>query len=273
MDCVYINLYSRPDRRQSIEDNFSRIRTSGWTLSRFEAVDTAWVAQADVPGQVSPAEKACFVSHRNLIREHLASDASLMVLEDDTVFGAATCGLVDRDLARIPEAAWDILYTDVCIPDIGGWPELIRLRRQYEQTRALKLLGLGKTSFAGASSYILNRRSKRLLAGLLDEVRQINTPYDLFLRSLIQQGKLRAFVAFPFLTTVSPLANQSSIQPRDGAFLDRILNGFRRSVWVERDLDQAMAELASLRNTGDGREMSVFGTLFGAMLSDELQRR
>ena len=83
MQCAYINLESRPDRRDSIERSFHRSRLDGWTLSRFEAVDAAQVGQAGIPGQATPAEKACFLSHRSLIRQHLMSDGQLMVLEDD----------------------------------------------------------------------------------------------------------------------------------------------------------------------------------------------
>ena len=273
MDCVYINLTSRPDRRQAIEDSFDRHRAAGWTLSRFEAVDTAQVAQANVQGAVSAAEKACFVSHRTLIRQHLPADGPLMVLEDDAMFGSRTCQVIETSLARIPEDAWDIVFTDIALPDVGQWPDLVRLRRQFDQTGAFKLLGLGRLHFAGSTSYVLNRRSKRLLTQVLDEATRIDAPYDIHLRSLVHQGRLKGFVLFPFVTTVSHLAEQTSIQASGGALLDAILNGFRRAMWADRDLDRAAADLAPLREACGSRETAVFGTLFEAMLSDQIPRK
>lgn len=271
MDCVYINLASRPDRRDHLENNFGKNRRPGWALSRFDAVDAAWIEAAGIRGTAKPAEKGCFVSHRRAIRQHLSSDGPLMVLEDDVLFGAKTCETIDESLAKLRESDWDIIFTDICVPSVGTWPDLVRQRRRYEQTKGMQLLGLDRLHFAGATSYILNPRSKRLLAGLLDGVTQIDTAYDLYLRFLIQQGRLRGFVLFPFVTSIADLAEQSSIQSADGASVDVILNWFRRSVWAERDLDMAAAHSAALRDGYGSPEAAVFSGLFEAMLSDRLQ--
>jgi GR25 family glycosyltransferase involved in LPS biosynthesis len=273
MDCVYINLESRPDRRHYIESNFNQNRAYGWNISRFDAVNIARVAEENIQGAATAAEKGCFASHRNLIRQHLSSDNPLMVLEDDAMFGATTCRVIDTSLANIKEADWDIIFTDICVPDVGTWPDLVRLRRQFEQMKALKLLSLARFQFAGATSYILNRRSKRLLAGLLDDVERIDAPYDLYLRSLVHQGKLRAFVIFPFVTSISELAEQSSIQAPVAASPDLILNWFRRSVWTERDLNLVAAHVLPLHQTYSSPETLLFAALFEAMLSDKIQRK
>ena len=273
MECVYINLDSRPDRRRSIESSFDRSRAGGWTLSRCDAVDAARVTDVGVPGMASPAEKGCFLSHRNVIRQHLFAEDACMVLEDDAVFGEATCQVIDQSLANLRETDWDIIFTDICVPDVGTWPDLVRLRRSFDQTKAMKLLSLARFQFAGATSYILNRRSRQLLAALMDGVRRIDTPYDLYLRSLAHEGKLKAFVIFPFVTSISDLAEQSSIQTPGEASLDQILNWFRRSMWTERDLDDAAAHVLPLRQAHGAPDGPVFGALFEAMLSDRVQRR
>jgi GR25 family glycosyltransferase involved in LPS biosynthesis len=272
MDCVYINLQSRPDRRRHIENNFDRNRADGWTLSRFDAVDIGRIKGENVPGSATASEKGCFISHKTLIREHLSSDGALMVLEDDAAFGATTCQVIDRSLANIKEDDWDIIFTDICVPDVGTWPDLVRLRRRLEQTKALQLLSLTRFPFAGATSYILNRRSKRLLSGLMDQVERIDTPYDLYLRSLVHQDRLRAFVIFPFVTSVSEMADQSSIQASGQASLDLVLNWFRRSLWTERDLNLSAAHILPLHERYSSPETLLFAALFEAMLSDKIQR-
>jgi GR25 family glycosyltransferase involved in LPS biosynthesis len=273
MECVYINLEGQRERRRSIEGNFAERRAQGWTLSRFEAVDTGFVQAQAVPGTVSAGEKACFLSHRNLIRQHLPSIGPLMVLEDDAMFGGVTCAAIGDTLSKLRETDWDILFTDICVPDVGEWPFFVRQRRLYDRTKALSLLGLAKSHFAGSTSYILNTRSKRLLAEVLSEVQRIDVPYDLYLRTLIQQGRLRAFVIFPFVTSVSKLAERSSIQPSETASLDVVLNWFRRCVWIERDLDQAAVALAQLREAYGSAESAAFASLFEAMLSDTLPKK
>jgi hypothetical protein len=107
----------------------------------------------------------------------------------------------------------------------------------------------------------------------MDQVQQIDMPYDLYLRSLAHLGKLRAFVIFPFVTSISDLAEQSSIQTPGEASLDQILNWFRRSMWAERDLDEAAARVLPMRQTYGAPDASVFGALFEAMLSDGIQHR
>lgn len=242
-------------------------------MSRFEAMDAVWIAKSNIQGAASEAEKGCFVSHRNLVRQHLLFDDPVMVLEDDAVFGAMTCQAVDMSLANIGDADWDIIFTDVCVPDVGAWPDLVRLRRDFEKTRELKLLSLAGFQFAGATSYILNRRSKRLLAGLLDEVERIDQPYDLYLRSLVHQGRLRAFVIFPFVTSISELAEQSSIQAPGERSPDLVLNWFRRVVWTERDMNAAAPHILALHQSYSSPETLVYAALFEGMLSDGIQRR
>lgn len=240
-------------------------------MSRFEAVDAAQVERSSVKGSTTAAEKACFISHRNVVRQHLSSGAPIMVLEDDAVFGQSTCQTLDRNLGNLSESGWDIIFTDICVPDVGTWPDLLRLRRSFDETKALKLLSLARFHFAGATAYILNGRSKRLLAQEMDRIEQIDQPYDLYLRSLVHQGRLRAYVTFPFVTSISEVVEQSSIQT--DASLDQILNWFRRLVWLERDLDKAGPSIRRLQESFSTPETALFAALFEGLISGNIQRR
>ena len=99
MKCVYINLDSAQARREAIEANFARHAAPGWTLRRFAALDAAHVESKPVPGKATPQERACFASHRAVIAESQADEGHLFVLEDDSLFCARTCRLVDKALA------------------------------------------------------------------------------------------------------------------------------------------------------------------------------
>ena len=87
VDCYYINLETAVERREQIEANFSAHAASGWTLTRFAATDAALAADSQVPGTLTSAEKACFLSHRALLRSLQDAVGPVMILEDDAIIG------------------------------------------------------------------------------------------------------------------------------------------------------------------------------------------
>jgi GR25 family glycosyltransferase involved in LPS biosynthesis len=95
---VFINLPAAEDRRRSIEASFDAAQTDGWSLHRFEALGPDDVA--DVPGALSPAEKACFASHRTALGQHLDGDDHVLIVEDDAVFAPQAFGVLDALLAQ-----------------------------------------------------------------------------------------------------------------------------------------------------------------------------
>jgi GR25 family glycosyltransferase involved in LPS biosynthesis len=270
MDCFYINLASRPDRRVALERNFATAGAEGWRLHRFEAVTAQAVIDAGAPGILRPQEKGCFLSHRNLIRS-IASHGPVMIAEDDVLFGRRTCPGIDAALGAVGEDQWDIVFTDVFVGAVGIWPELIKLRRAFDRTGAFQLLDAVQLQFAGSTSYILNGRSRPLLAALLEDPGPIDLPYDIYLRQLVRQFQLKAYVIFPFATSISDLASQSSIQPDQAGTLDGIANLFRRMVWMERNLSAHAAEIETLRAAYSDPESRAFGVLFEALMSERMR--
>jgi GR25 family glycosyltransferase involved in LPS biosynthesis len=270
MDCLYINLASRTDRREALERNFEAVKAPGWRLHRFEAVTAKDVVDAGAPGVLSPQEKGCFLSHRGLIRS-IASDGPVMIAEDDVLFGRGTCRGIDAALGAVGEDQWDIVFTDVFVGAVATWPELIKLRRAFDRTKAFQLLDAVQLQFAGSTGYILNARSRPLLAALLEDPGPIDLPYDIYLRQLIHRFQLKAYVTFPFVTSISDLASQSSIQPDQAGSLDGVANLFRRMVWMERDLSAHEAEIEALRAAYSDAESRAFGVLFEALMAERMR--
>lgn len=62
MDCFYINLGSAAARKLNIERNFAAYKMPGWTLTRFPALDTAYVGRQNIVGTARLTEKASFLS-------------------------------------------------------------------------------------------------------------------------------------------------------------------------------------------------------------------
>ena len=268
MDCHYINLDSAQQRRAALEASFERHRKPGWNLIRYPAIDREFVRRQKIAGGRSEAEKGCFLSHKKVIGANADDGRTILVLEDDAVFGAQTCSVVDDILQRNPGLKWDVLFTDLCTPTAATMLDLIKLRQTLAAKNEFTLMDLSKmTQFAGATAYIVNGASKRKLHGLLDAAKEIEVPYDLALRKLILDGAVKGFALFPFVTSLSQASAASQIQAAEANAGALVWNLYRRMIWAGRDLEACRAELEQVRLRLCDEEAEAFGVLFSAMAS------
>ncbi|HXA38841.1 MAG TPA: glycosyltransferase family 25 protein [Phenylobacterium sp.] len=259
--CVFINLPAAEARRRDIEASFARTAAGAWSLSRFKALGPADVAA--IPGALTPAEKACFASHRTALGEHLAGDDPVLIVEDDAVFSPQAFGVLDGLLGRGGD--WDLIFTDAALCDFNLMVHLAA-RRDGMVTRGEYLpVDLKGRSYFGATAYAVRGSSKRRVHAALAAA-ELNQPYDLFLRDLIHSGSLKAAVVFPFITSLSAEADGSQIQGDDTAVFDRTLNAYRRLMYVARDLDRCRADAQRLAAHTDEAARLV-GAVFAAVVS------
>jgi GR25 family glycosyltransferase involved in LPS biosynthesis len=119
MDCYYINLDTATERRLSLEASFEKHSRPGWTLHRFSALDQAYIEAHGIEGSRTAREKACFLSHKAVIERHANDGKSVLIVEDDTMFGLATFGIIDGFLQQNAGSEWDIIFTDLAVLDLG----------------------------------------------------------------------------------------------------------------------------------------------------------
>ncbi len=270
MKCFYINLDRATDRRQSIEASFQRAARPGWSLERIAAFDAAYVEKAAVPGRIRPAEKACFLSHKEAVRRSLAHEGPVFILEDDVIFSDKTFAVLEALLAR-PPTAWDLWFTDISVAHMGSMIELAVLKIQMDATRAVKTLNLRELPFFSSAAYLVHEGAKTKFLGIMDAVTSFDVAYDSFLNQSVADGKLEAHAIFPFLTTLSDLAGASDIQSgalRDG---NTILNLFRKLVWIDGSAAQHRETLAAITQS-TSEEARAFGTLWSAMIDKDFLR-
>ena len=164
------------------------------------------------------------------------------------------------------DSEWDVLFTDVIITRASAMAELVILRN------ALKPLGrvitldprrLPGLSFAGSTAYLVNHRSISKLAALLKPA-SFELPYDLFLKALILEGKIKAHVTFPFLTTVSEDSGVSSIQGDTKKRAALIFDTFRRMAWIRGDEFDPSRDLQIFKKDLDNRALD-YGLLWASM--------
>jgi GR25 family glycosyltransferase involved in LPS biosynthesis len=264
--CVFINLPAAEDRRQSVEASFTAAQasgqTAGWSLHRFEARGAADVAS--VPGAISPAEKACFASHRDALGQHLEGDEPVLIAEDDAVFAPQAFAVLDALLAQQPSL--DVIYGDV-VCDFNLMVHLASRRDAMAARGEYEAIDLEGRPYFAALAYVVRGSAKRRLHEALSAMAELNQPYDIALRSLCHGGQFRMAVAFPFLATVSSLADGSQIQTRGDGVFDATLNAFRRLMFAARDLEQCRADIGRLQATAEGDTAQLTGALFSVVAS------
>jgi GR25 family glycosyltransferase involved in LPS biosynthesis len=273
MDCFYINLDSASERRAGLESGFRAHARADWTLTRFPAIDADAVRRRGIRGAASDGEKACFLSHRELIGSHGDAAAPVFVLEDDARFGSGTCRVVDWFVRNNARLDWDLLFTDVVTTKLDDMAGLVKLRRQLMAEQRIVAIDLATMSFAGTTAYVVNPRAIGKLRELLDGVAEIDAAYDLHVANLVNRGVLKAYALFPFVTTVSSAAGVSQIQGARKRNADLVWQTFREMIWLERDEAVWRPELQRIREQLLDDELMDFAVLFAAPASAKFVAR
>ncbi len=119
MKCFYINL----DR--ALRERFDRIvvrcKKENWSLTRIPAVDASYVNLKKSPEKSLLLKNGCFLSHVKIFEHNVDLSEHFFIFEDDAMFGAPTCQLVDKfTQIQNKDFDWDILFTDLGIGSIGA---------------------------------------------------------------------------------------------------------------------------------------------------------
>jgi len=270
MECLYINLDGAHARRAALEANFEACKGPGWSLRRMRAVEVGDIAQHLPPGRIREVEKAVYLSHARAVEETLDAAGHALIIEDDALFGPESCERIASACAAFPEDAWDILFTDVTLVEAHAMTRFFSIRRELAKTGEEMLIPLREFAFTGATSYVVNRRFRASWLALLRAQSPLDMPIDLYMRAQVMAGNVRAFVTFPFVTTLTAEGDLSQYQPGDGAVTDTVWNAFRRFCWLHRDIDAALAPVARLGEDFTDPEARAFAKLLGAALSDRM---
>lgn len=268
MDCYYINLASETEKRAQLEKNFSEHNTLNWTLQRFEAIDRAYVRKNQISGNLSDAEKGCFLSHLQVLKQNLASDHHIFIMEDDIVFSSKTAALINR-VTNADQLDWDIIYTDICVPDIGFMMHLHKLKNECRKNDQLQIIDLKNHNFASAAAYIINKNSIKKVSALLDSLPELDIPIDIAYRNLVHSGQLKGFVAFPFLTSLSSLSENSQVQPKLHAYTEIVWHSFRKMIWIDGSAKSIKKNLEILEKGNLDEEAKALALIFSGFLASD----
>ena len=273
MEAFYINLEAATLRRQAIESSFRLAARPGWALHRFPATAVADPAYAGPrlrhvgPGRrLSMAEEGGYLSHRSVIERQAQLGAPFMVLEDDVVFASPSTSLIDGFMKSGQADDWDLIFTDVIIPDASGMLELFRLRQSMRPGQ-VRVLDLAARGFAGTSAYIVTPRGAATLAEQLNDPVQESVPFDMAVRRLVYGKMLRACVLFPFPTSVGETAQRSQIQDTAASNADLLWNTYRQMVWIGAEREHVAGVLRQIDARFVDAAARDLGVLFSALAS------
>jgi GR25 family glycosyltransferase involved in LPS biosynthesis len=176
--------------------------------TRLPAIDGAVLNRAS---GIGTGETGAFLSHARALELAQALGLPVHVLEDDALLSEHIAPVIADAIAAGLFENFDILFTDIFVNAHLGM--LKGLKAAFDRTAPplsrplrladLQVLDLARENFACMTSYIVGAKSlDRILALYRAELEKGPTkPVDLFLRDCVFEGRLRAGLLFPFITS------------------------------------------------------------------------
>ncbi|MGA2582811.1 MAG: glycosyltransferase family 25 protein [Tepidisphaeraceae bacterium] len=256
----FLNLDRAENRRQAMIQHLTEIGVVS-NYQGFAAIDGKAIAPAK-PTKLSPGELGIWLTHEKLMTANRQGDLHLHVLEDDAMLPKDAAAQFERLLAMANAVTpdWDIIFTDIYLhgTDMALFHTMMQMKEAYRLRGEMRLASLKPVLFASAASFFINRRSIEKYLSLIAGRWTEGIAIDNFIRVLVQQGLLNAYVTLPLLTTLSTRANESEIRG-DLNVSNKVMDLYRRAAFKDADLGALNAEMEELTR---GSGVSLFANIF-----------
>ena len=236
----YINLDTSVERDIKMQQQFAAYSIGG-NYKRFEAIRGGEVPQR-LETTLPVGHLGCWLSHEAVWLQGQKTDQHLHILEDDAVLSPLLVKFLGELI--LDDDSWDLLFTDVYFhppPSPVEFAQLRQWRQDFSKSNKVTLLDLKKSPFTGTTSYIVNRRSIDKLLRLTNGQWKLNRTFDVHLQDLVSQGRIKAHVTIPFLSSVSPQNVESTTGGQGPAIA--ALNAFREALYYKSNPDVVYAGL------------------------------
>ena len=246
---IYINLDRQPYRRRWIE---AELRHFGLEYERLPATDGAALPQR--PPRA--AEVGCFLSHVAALERARSWDGITHIIEDDVALSPHVAPFLDFAHSSGLFERFDLVFLDMWV-DLNAQIVLdlqrvankaaveSRSGRDYSRFAVVDLQGFRVGSSA---SYAVGPRNlERIVAEVKARIGE-GKPIDACFGRLARQGRIRACMILPFVTTIDPVQGlDSTIQTIDKGRYDLLLR-LRRGFFIDRDLREVLAAIDRSRS-------------------------
>jgi len=272
----YINLDRSTERRLVLEQRLKELGLQD-RYQRFPAVlGSLWHKPEH---RLRAGEVGCFMSHLEVLKACTQDGMHCHVLEDDVLLSAALGPTLQAMMSSSSFDNWDVVVTDTLVPaDIPLVRQYRRAYEQFEQGRAKDHIAFrildGKSSYrAIMASVIYNARSIPKIIEFYEQgvAAGYPVPIDILLRRLVQAGKVRLGILFPFVTSVqfeevtnTTLEGRHSTDQLRSAAAYSLL---RSSFYVERNLQNLNTALDGLTSDDDDPHNQLLGNFYRFALS------
>ncbi len=243
----YINLDRNQKRRASITQNLADAGLSEM-YERVPAIDGRTLGPEYVT-PLSAGNLGLWLTHERLMNANRSSNVHLHVIEDDALLPADAKHCLNDMLDRADKhlKSWDLIFTDIFLQlEVSCFQLLSQAREQYQQNRTLNYFPMKHLlGFAGTSSIFFNRNSIEKYLGLLSGNWTQGLPIDCYLRSLVKDQLVDAYITMPFLTSLTRDTFESDIaSPMDVS--QKVLNLYRLAAYKDADLTKIGDEIRKL---------------------------
>lgn len=231
-DGYYINLDTSVDRDARMRQQLAALRIAG-TYRRFEAIRGAGTPQRSQT-TLTDGHLGCWLSHQAVWMQGIRAGRHLHVLEDDAILSPLLVQMLEKP--NLDEDGWDLLFTDVYFhppPSPVQFTQLMNWMQAFARGKGVVLADLKDLPFTGTTSYLVNHRGMEKLLALTDGQWTLNRSFDVHLQELVRQGKVRARVTVPFVSTIGP-ENLATTTGSQGPAL-AALNAFREALYYRAD--------------------------------------
>lgn len=267
MEIIYINLEKQERRKILIEKNFNDININEThTLRRFDAINVEYIERFKVPGTARPTEKAAFLSHREANKSCINTKDHYIIIEDDILLGKNTLSTLENIIKQLPDNSWDILYGEVCIPNPPDMYNMVKLKQSLVTKSNFTLIDLKNVIYAGATFYVVNKNSNKRLLNVLNSVKVHNSAIDLCIRQAVYDGKLKAFVIVPFISSFTEEAEDSTVRLEGEKATELIWMLFRKLMFAEVDYSKEQKDINYIKQNLVDEESEAFSTVLSACL-------
>lgn len=249
---LYINLDRSTGRRDAMERQLDRLELSP-LYARFAAIDGATLNSQR--STIKPGENGCFQSHYRALLSARPRGTFVHMIEDDAVLSPSVRPVIEQAIVQNVFDQFDVIFTDTFVPPHLGMLKF--LKSSFDELPAtrplalndLKVVDLANQNFACTTSFVVGAKGiDRVLALYQQEIALgPRAPLDLFLRSAVNAGQLRAACLFPFISSFDlDEATRSTLDERNEK-TERpsvmVLAALRYSFFVDRDLETAKRTL------------------------------
>jgi hypothetical protein len=191
-----------------------------------------------------------------------------LILEDDALVGPSTIKTLALALQMIKDD-FDLVCTDACIPDIENMLILASLKKQLSVNEEIQIINLKEINFAGASAYLVHKNFKKNYLHFLTHMSSYDVPYDLFIRDLIANDKIKGKLIFPFITSLSDQSLLTQNQLSGDKLRNLAWDAFRKMMFIDSSysLNLPLAGFEEISPEFYDLEATQFSEILKLMLS------